>query len=360
MKFRFLIFFLTFTALPKTACAAEVIEFFNGARALGMGGALISEANDETALLANPAGLGKLRDYFVTVFDPEIEGGANAVSLAGSNPFAMFKPQPVLDKLVQPANLGKRLDLRAQAFPSLVVPNFGIGVFGRYSVNAKVDATATNYELRYLNDLALVAGFNFRLFDGIVKLGASARAVNRVQIDRTDIPANSTGLTVDSLGSEGFGVGSDVGLILTAPVATLPTVAAVWRDVGGTNYQLKSGMMTSAITIPDHTQQTVDVALAFHPIVSKRSRFSFTTEYRDVLTASEETDQYRRAHVGLEWNFADAFFIRAGMNQRYWTAGLEVAMLNYQLQFATYGEEVGTATTTEEDRRYVFKFAFRF
>ena len=43
------------------------------------------------------------------------------------------------------------------------------------------------------------------------------------------------------------------------------------------------------------------------------------------------------------------------MNQRYWTAGLELAMANYQLQFATYGEEVGTATANLESRRYVAK-----
>lgn len=48
------------------------------------------------------------------------------------------------------------------------------------------------------------------------------------------------------------------------------------------------------------------------------------------------------------------------MNQRYWTAGLEMALKNYQIQLATYGEEIGTATTHREDRRYVAKFAFRF
>ena len=59
-------------------------------------------------------------------------------------------------------------------------------------------------------------------------------------------------------------------------------------------------------------------------------------------------------------NFSDAFFFRAGMNQRYWTSGLEFDMLNYQLQAATYGEEIGTATAHKEDRRYTLKFVIRF
>ena len=49
------------------------------------------------------------------------------------------------------------------------------------------------------------------------------------------------------------------------------------------------------------------------------------------------------------------------MNQRYWTAGLELAIANYQLQLASYGEEIGTGpSATREDRRYIFKFAYRF
>ena len=65
-------------------------------------------------------------------------------------------------------------------------------------------------------------------------------------------------------------------------------------------------------------------------------------------------------HAGMEFNFGDVFFMRAGYNQRYWTAGLELASEHFQYQLASYGEEVGTKDTPKEDRRYVFKFAFRF
>lgn len=342
------------------AHGAERFEFYNGVRSMGMGGASVATVNDETALLCNPAALGKLRDYIVTIADPELEGNTNTVGLVGENLMKAFDPQFVLDKLNDPENLDKRLHTKAQIFPSLVVPNFGFGIFGKYSLDGKVDKTGTNYELDYINDYAAVAAFNFRLFNGIIKLGGSARAMNRVEIHRTDIPANSTDLKVDTLAGEGFGVASDVGLVLTAPVMFLPTLAAVWRDVGDTTYTLKKGMFTDAITIPNHTPQTVDVALAFFPIISNRSRATFTLEYSDVLTAGDEEDHMRRAHAGIEFNFADAFFIRAGMNQRYWTAGLEFSMLNYQLQAGTYGEEVGIVDATEEDRRYTIKFAIRF
>jgi hypothetical protein len=58
-------------------------------------------------------------------------------------------------------------------------------------------------------------------------------------------------------------------------------------------------------------------------------------------------------------NFADMLFFRGGMNQRYWTAGVEIGLRLLQIQFATYGEEIGVSTSTEvktrEDRRYMGK-----
>lgn len=340
--------------------AGERYEFYNGIRQLGMGGAGIAVVNDETSMLVNPAGLGKLRDFIFTVADPEIEGTNNALPYVSENLLESFQPQPLLDELKTTENRGTNMHLKAQMFPSLVVQNFGLGVYGRYSADGEVNQANTEFTLDYYNDYALVTAMNFRLFEGVIKLGANARAVNRVQINRTNIPANSTNLTVDSLASEGFGFATDVGLIITAPIVLLPTISAVWRDVGNTTYNLKEGMFTSAISIPDHTPQVVDVAMAIFPILGHNSRMVITAEYRDIMTASEETDHMRRAHAGVEFNIADAFFIRGGMNQRYWTAGLEIQMFNYQIQFASYGEEIGTADEPEESRRYAFKFAFRF
>ena len=52
------------------------------------------------------------------------------------------------------------------------------------------------------------------------------------------------------------------------------------------------------------------------------------------------------------------------MNQRYWTAGFEVASEKFSWQIASYGEEVGTTvngvTTNKEDRRLTTKIAIRF
>ena len=48
----------------QVSWARERRSFYEGVRGRGMGGAQIATVNDETALLVNPAGLGKLRDFY--------------------------------------------------------------------------------------------------------------------------------------------------------------------------------------------------------------------------------------------------------------------------------------------------------
>ncbi|MCB0421490.1 MAG: hypothetical protein KDD61_10875 [Bdellovibrionales bacterium] len=355
---------LHFTLCTLTTHAGEKFEYYNGVRSLAMGGARIAVVNDETAMLVNPAALGKLRDYFVTVADPEISFGTSSQAIIGADITAFIDPQTMLDKLT--SEKGVQFHQRVSLFPSFVVQNFGIGVYGNYATNANVNLAGTEYSLDYVNDYAVVLGFNFRLFDGKVKLGFNARATNRVEISRnsttTTIPANSTGLTIEGLAKEGFGIGSDVGLILTGPWMLLPTIAVVYRDAGDTHYNINDGLFYSTSERPLRTPSSLDVALAIFPIISNKTRVSFSLEYRDALSEDQEDidDPMRRTHAGLEFNFSDAFFIRFGYHQRYFSTGLEISMLNYQLQFASYSEEIGTAALPVEDKRFVGKFAFRF
>jgi hypothetical protein len=349
-------FFLgSFLALP--AFAQQRFEFYQGAREMAMGGAGIATVNDETALLINPAGLGKLRDYILTVADPEVEAGSSTEKILGTKVDAALSPQSLLNDLNK--NPDDPFHAKAQMFPSFVVPNFGFGVLGKYQVDAEVLGSKNTYQLDYTNDYAAVVGYNFRLFDGILKIGANARAIDRTQI-HTTLPDTSTSLTERGLASEGMGLASDVGVILTAPWVWLPTISAVYRDIGNTSYSAGRGLFEDTSTSPATTDHTMDVAVALFPIVANRIRASWSFEYTDILTVSTEKQQIRRMHTGAELNFGDAFFLRAGLNEGYWTTGLEFDVGHYQIQLTTYGEEVGTYPQRIGERRYDLKFSFRF
>jgi hypothetical protein len=140
----------------------------------------------------------------------------------------------------------------------------------------------------------------------------------------------------------------------------LPSIAAVVRDAGDTSYGMGNGMFLQTQTRPVTTLQTVDVGIAFFPILANHTRMSITADWHDVSNANQETDTLKKLHAGLEFNFADFFFLRAGVNQRYWTTGFELSTERFQFQAASYGEEIGTLTAQKEDRRWVGKFAIRF
>lgn len=333
---------------------------FRGARQMGMGGAAIGVVNDETSLLSNPAGLGKLRDFIFTVADPEIEIGSGAYSVARLNAMNTFDPQKTLDMINEKHAYGVPMSLRGQVFPSFVVPNFGVGLFAKQEVFALVDEEQENYRFDYFKDYAFVMGFNLSFWDGRIKLGFNGRVVNRSEVREDELSPEADDLVLDDMIKEGIGVASDIGLILTAPWAWLPSVSAVLRDAGGTSYNARRGLFKETELRPQSTNESLDVAVALFPILGNYTRASWTAEYRDILTASEEKNAMRRFHTGVEFNFYDAFFVRAGMNQMYWTAGLELALRNYQLQLASYGEEVGLGEDKMQDRRYIFKFAYRF
>ncbi len=346
---------LTF-ALP--ALAQERYDFYKGIRQMGMGGASAATVNDETSLLANPAALGKLRDYFITVVDPEVEVSTGTQQVIGYAATTGLDPQKTLDKCKLKPDV--HMHERGQVFPSIVVPNFGVGIYARYQVDAQVNSATNLFDYNYDHDYAGVFGFNFRFWDGIIKIGTNARIVNRTEVHDSAIATTSTTLKLATMASSGIGVASDAGLIIALPVAYLPTLAGVYRDIGNTSYALRSGLTTSTTTRPNHTPATVDVAMSISPILGRRVRSVWTLEYQDIKTYSKETDQMRRAHAGVEFNIADALFIRGGLNQRYWTGGLELSMGNYQFQVASYGEDIGVVGTPKEDRRYAVKFAFRF
>ncbi|MGZ3774581.1 MAG: hypothetical protein ACXVCY_02020 [Pseudobdellovibrionaceae bacterium] len=350
--------FIAVTFFMRDVHARERHTFYSGVRCQGMGGACIAAVNDETALLVNPAGLGKLRDFYGTVFDPELEFGYQTQGFYAdknfTNPYSL---QDVLASLN--AHRSAPYHAKAQVFPSFVGRNFGIGLYGNYLLDAKMSGDGSTVDTFYRSDMALALGFNFRLFDGRIKLGFNTKLIDRIEIDNSALSATGP-LSTGQIGSSGVGLSTDMGLIMTAPWALLPTVSAVVRDIGNTTFTQSSGVRLTTPNRPNMVNQDIDVGMAFFPIYSNSVRSTFIAEYRGLLTSKDEPDKAKLIHGGLELNFSDVLFLRAGYNQRYWTAGVELSSEHFQLQVASYGEEIGTASAPEEDRRYTFKFAYRY
>jgi hypothetical protein len=349
--------------IPLCSQARERREFYNGVRALGMGDVSVVTVNDETALILNPAALGKLRDFYGTIIDPELEVGSRVIDMNRASSISQFtKINSVVPSLLVSPNTWYHY--RMQFFPSFVARNFGIGITSNTTMSGQA-LSPTQVDLFYRNDLSLLLGYNLRLWGGRVKIGFNGKLTSRIELNEATLDPTQS-LDDGALGTagllrEGTGLGADAGIILTAPWTMLPTIGAVLRDVGGTAFDKTSGQRLAAATArPDRVAQDLDVAVSISPIHQNNMRSVWSFEYRGLLTAKDEADKAKLIHFGTEFNFSDILFVRAGYNQRYWTAGIELSSERFQLQIATYGEEVGTQDTTKEDRRVVAKASFRF
>jgi len=336
----------------------EWTEFYNNTRSLGMGGAGIAITSDETSLFRNPANLGSVRDFYGTIIDPELEASSNFTDQVSSGytskAFDIENIKNVLD-----SNRGSYYHAKMQFTPSFVRRNFGLGVMYKNELDAQTSADGSTIDVKYQNDMAAVAGISARLFDGRLKLGVNGKFINRIEVDN---PALSTSGALDlgSIASEGTALGFDGGLLLQAPWDYLPTIGAVMHDIGDTTFNKKDGVRMRTANEPATLKQSVDVAASLFPIHANGIRSVWTLEYSDVTNSRNDTDSMKRVHFGAEVNLHDLFFIRAGYNQRYYTAGLELASEHFQWQVATYGEEIGTEAVPREDRRYSMKFSLRF
>jgi hypothetical protein len=342
----------------KLVQAQEVHNFYYGVRGLGMGGAQIAVVNDETALLVNPANLSKLRDYFGTIFDPELDASDRLNNIYTSAPFTgpydLVEVSNSLNK-----NKGTYFHHRSQVFPSFVVRNFGIGLLYKQQVDMVMNAAGTQINTYYTQDEGLFLGYSFRLFDGRIKIGFLGKAFDRVQvIDATKAYPGSYNL--QAIASEGAAVGGDVGLTLSAPWTYIPTLSVVARDVGDTQFTAGKNVVMTTTGTPTRITQDYDVALAIFPNISNNVRTTWTIEAQNVLVAQTAVDPYRYLHAGWELNYKDIIMMRLGMNGHWWTAGFELNASSLQFQFATYGQDVGTGTNITEDRRFTGKLAYRF
>jgi hypothetical protein len=357
MSIKLLIFSLIFILQGSLLRASEVYPFFRDIREEGMGGAGVAVVDDQTALFVNPAGLGKIRGPYFTIVNPQIEMNYDLNSSLGTSLKyqSLQDPQAMLNLNKQSPD--KHFHAGAQLLPSFVTTNFGIGAYARYSVDTDYTSSTDLFNYNYTNDEGAVLGYCFRLFEGRLKIGATGKLINRVQVAQT-FPGTTTGLTMQQIATEGTGVGWDGGVLLTAPWDWLPTLGISAHDIGNTKFNLGNGLQYKTGIQPGPQMQMVNAAIGIFPIHSNHVRSSFTIEYQD-LQNPQTLQPMRPWHGGVEFNFGDILNIRGGFNEGYYTAGIELDFGHNQFQAATYGEEIGTATVNREDRRFVFEYSFR-
>jgi hypothetical protein len=341
-------------SLTQSAFAREWKEFYNNSRSHAMGGVKIAVTSDDTTLFRNPSNLGSFRAGYITALDPEFETSGNFYNQFSNALTNVQKVSEILN-----SNRDQYYHAKLQVTPSYSVRNFGFGLIYKDEIGAIMNAAGTQLDTIYQSDVGFVAGMNYNLWDGRIKIGASIKAINRIEVNSPFVDPTAS-LDLKDIGSEGTGIGGDVSLMLQAPIVYFPTLAVVAHDVGDMKFDSSSGMRLTTSSRPQVVKQTIDAAVSIMPIHSKAFRSVFSIEYRDVSNAREEDFAMKRTHIGAEFNWNDIFYLRLGANQGYASGGIEIAGERVSWQLSTYSEEIGTKDAPREDRRYSTKIMVRF
>lgn len=369
--------FLFGLAFSHGAQAVRSLDFtihqpYTSTRALGMGNAFTAVADDHNAMFYNPAALafrkdGQFHGFLRGGLDSEILDLQKEIDRADDQP----DPDQAMADLIE-SKYGDHYFTRVTTGAMYVRPRWGFAfipadlsldvsahqqVGPSLNVNAYLDSTiATSYarKVKWLKGHDIAWGTTVKaVHRGHV--GQSVRATQLVEgTDIFDEKDANEGLTFD------FDLGLLWKLKPTGFMKNLkPTFAFVIRNV------VDYGFTTQFDIISDNSGEPPKLGRRFD-LGSKWQLPKFwvfdphlAVDMRDM--GHENWTPLKGFHAGMElyWKMYNWWkgHWAVGVNQGYWTAGVGARLGWFQFDAVSYGEEVGTSKTRQENRRYMLELS---
>lgn len=320
------------------------------ARALGMGDAFTSLADDSSALFYNPAGLARVRGLNWKVLSVR----------AGASGLEAYKKISDLNSAGEGDGFAEQLDALYGEHvytgigveTAFTAPMFGFAVFNHADAMVQVDNPVyPEVYTSIVNDYGYVAGlgapigpfFEFGMnFKYVKRTGARLPfgAAFLADLDPAMILNNVRGW------GKGYGVDGGFNIFVPAPFFRA-TFSTVWRNIGQMRFRSESP--STEIPFEDN-DVTLGLSLLFDlPLVT----ISPAIDFRYVN--SPDYQLTRKINFGVEVGLP-LLDIRGGFREGYYTYGLGVNMGLFRVDAASYGVELGAYPGQIEDRRYVVEF----
>lgn len=337
--------------MMMTFSHSESLRAYQPARTLSMGTSFITDSSTFDGFFSNPALLGYMEDKsLITGLD--IRLGTNKwPELSGFVKKVIDDSDSVKDISAWMPLLGVALDVDIGGpFLFGMVKNHFAWSLTHVSYGTVSLASISNFKLFAGEDISLDFGYGREIFDidgHSLALGGTARffMLNRVSaaIDLQDISAdfadNLAGLLRTDLG---FGFGFDMGVIYR--FRDFLSLGIAWKDAASP-YGLKN------MANDDKTQGLLDnnltVGVGLHiPVDWSRgviTKWNIMADYTNIVQAFDKNyrNPWLNLAVGTELQLFKFLFLRTGIGEMYWHAGVGLGIKMFKIDFAAFGRELG-------------------
>ncbi len=345
--------------LSVSADAAEVSEFYRGLRMMGMGGASVAIAEEDEGIFLNPASMAgnsrlKLRAGVLdllastTVVDSYLEGEFSEIQETLAT-----DPLDVLD-----AVMGKRIYLSGSASPSLLLPYFGMSLYGDQKAGLSFENQAlpqVNVTFMQTAGVQAAMGYGMKLARGRnppeIRVGLGAKLLYRKggtwSVPFADLFSLSQDTILAQAGEFSRAYGGDLGLQYIQPIGRHVTsqFGLSYQNLGGVNFD-----SDTAEDIPGNLAMGGAVTFG-------RTQGTITVAY-DVRQINQEVDFRKRSHLGVEVKIPMLTFW-GGINQTYLTYGGAVDFWLARAGFVVYKEEQGALSFKRPDNRWMLRLEIK-
>jgi hypothetical protein len=320
-----------------------------------MGDAFLPLGDDiASGIFYNPANLGKMRKAEVSPVNFAIYGNSGFLSSISTNSYNVINLGNYLPNLQ--AVPGQWAGSGQAMVASVGVSAFSFSLLAQSETAGQYNGGSVTYRSQY--QLIPAVGTGFRLFQGILRVGYSLQWVNQAVGVQT-VSASSSMAYNEGL-AQGSGFSHNVGIALTAPVHFLPSINVVARNLFDTTYSSYSllPMASNPTGAPAVDPMTVDASFSIQPRLGRGTVINLVIVDRDVFN---RTGVALMGHlsIGAELSFRDSFYLRAGWNGGYPTAGLGVKRSRAEINLTWYTEEIGTQYMGQGDSRFMFQYQLR-
>ena len=365
------------------ALYAEHASLYKDPRVMGMGGASVAVGAYSTSVFSNPAGLANIKKEHGFVVDL-LGLGVNVT--ADFMDFANDLADVEDDDTVGMTNVLKEYNGK----------NFHIGIDNYTSISKNSDAFAWSIGILAANDSNFMPHANggdqellatsSRVYGGLVlgvakpyeteygrlDIGLSLKYITQKSYEGglsiKDLTSDDPAETLEDRLVDSSGVGVDIG------VTYHPLVDNYWHPAIGL-----SVMNIGSISMDDvygGQPMTVNIGASITPELPIFDKFVVAVDYVDLFNANklrlydgvnadnsfaytdyEEDDFMKRFRLGIGMGLVDNSWmhltLNTGLYQSAYTAGINMELLLFKLNVATYQEEIGNADTSITDRRYM-------